>query len=185
MKRNGILKILKALEFAAEKHKDQRRKGKDATPYINHPIQVASLLVEYGKEEDVDLIRAALLHDTIEDTETTPDELEQHFGLEVKRLVLEVTDDKNLPKKIRKQLQVEDAPKKSDKAKMLKLSDKICNIKDVVHSPPSHWSVERRKEYLDWAEKVVKGLKGVHPVLEEMFYKYLIEGKEILSKFES
>ena len=180
MKRYELLKVLKALEFAAEKHKDQRRKGKESTPYINHPIQVAAMLVEYSHEDDAELIQAAILHDTIEDTVTTPEELEKHFGHEVKCLVLEVTDDKNLPKNVRKQLQIDNAPKKSDKAKRLKLVDKICNIKDIVNFPPSDWPIERRIEYLDWAEKVVKGLKGVHPVLEEMFFKELKEGREKL-----
>lgn len=182
MKRYELLKVLKALEFAAEKHKDQRRKGKESTPYINHPIQVAAMLVEYGHEDDAELIQAAILHDTIEDTETTPEELEKHFGHEVKCLVLEVTDDKNLPKNVRKQLQIDTAPKKSDKAKRLKLVDKICNIKDIVNFPPSDWPLERRIEYLDWAEKVVKGLKGVHPVLEEMFFKELKEGRKKMKK---
>src|SRR5512134_20524 len=131
--------LLKALRFSAEKHVDQRRKDARSSPYINHPIQVVETLWRVGKVRDVTLLVAAILHDTIEDTATTPEEIRDEFGEEVLALVLEVTDDKSLPKQVRKQLQVETASHKTGNAKLLKLADKICNVHDVVKSPPSVW----------------------------------------------
>ena len=175
----GIL--LKALRFAAEKHSRQRRKDPQQTPYINHPVLVAELLWNVGKEEDVPLIVAALLHDTIEDTQTSPEEIESLFGPEVLSLVLEVTDDKNLPKVERKRLQVETAPHKSLRAKRLKLADKISNISDIGLATPKDWTMKRKREYLDWAEKVIAGLKGCNPNLEKMFERTLQEARVRLS----
>src|SRR5438270_4697478 len=128
--------LLKALAFAAHKHRDQRRKDARASPYINHPIALANVLRNEGNIADPLVICAALLHDTIEDTETTPEELEREFGKRVRDVVLEVTDDKLLPKKERKRLQIEHAPHLSRAAKLVKLADKICNLRDVADSPP-------------------------------------------------
>lgn len=172
--------ILKALRFSAEKHTDQRRKDAKSSPYINHPIQVAETLWRIGGVRDVNLLAAAILHDTIEDTNTTPKELEKEFGEEVLSLVLEVTDDKSLPKQTRKQLQIEHASHKSEKAKMLKIADKLNNIQDIVKSPPSNWTLERKQEYLLWSEKVVAGLRGVSPELESQYDELLKEGKQSL-----
>jgi len=169
--------ILKALRFSAEKHTDQRRKDASASPYINHPIQVVETLWSIGGVRDVNLLTAAILHDTIEDTNTTPEELEAEFGEEVLSLVLEVTDDKSLPKQTRKQLQIEHSSHKSRKAKMLKIADKINNIQDIVKSPPASWTLERKQEYLLWSEKVVAGLRGVNPALEGQYDALLAEGK--------
>lgn len=170
--------ILKALRFAAGRHNDQRRKDAKSSPYINHPIEVAETLWRVGEVRDEVLLVAAILHDTIEDTDTTSEEIEKEFGKEVLDLVLEVTDDKSLPKQTRKQLQIEHAPHKSRKAKLLKLADKINNIHDIIKSPPSNWSLERRQEYLLWTEKVVAGLRGVHPKLEGQYDELLAEGKQ-------
>ena len=172
--------ILKALRFAAEKHNDQRRKDAKASPYINHPIQVAETLWSVGDVRDINLLAAAILHDTIEDTATTPDEIRMKFGEDVLALVLEVTDDKSLPKQTRKQLQIEHAPHKSERAKLLKLSDKINNVYDIVQSPPSSWNLERKQEYLLWTEKVVAGLRGVNQKLEARFDALLADGKHSL-----
>src|SRR5512143_2634803 len=131
--------ILKALRFSAEKHNDQRRKDAKASPYINHLIQVTETLWTIGEVRDVTLLVASILHDTIEDTATTQEEIRQNFGEEVLALVLEVTDDKSLPKQVRKQLQVEHAPHKSHNAKLLKLADKISNIQDIIRFPPRDW----------------------------------------------
>jgi len=139
--------ILKAASFAAVKHRDQRRKDAAASPYINHPLELARVLADVGGVTDAATLCAALLHDTIEDTDTTRDELARQFGEEVAALVAEVTDDKSLPKAERKRLQVEHAATISDKAKRVKLADKICNLRDVATSPPSDWSLERRREY--------------------------------------
>jgi GTP diphosphokinase / guanosine-3',5'-bis(diphosphate) 3'-diphosphatase len=172
--------ILKALCFSAEKHTDQRRKDAKSSPYINHPIQVAETLWTIGEVRDVTLLLASILHDTIEDTETLPDEIEAEFGEDVLALVLEVTDDKSLSKEIRKQLQVETAPHKSRNAKLLKLADKICNVRDITASPPSDWSLERRQEYLLWTEKVVAGLRGVNEKLESYYDHLLKNGKQLM-----
>jgi len=172
--------ILKAFRFAAEKHNDQRRKDAKSSPYINHLIGVAETLWSVGDVRDVNLLVAAILHDTIEDTDTTSDEIKTQFGEEVLSLVLEVTDDKSLPKQTRKQLQVEHAPHKSVKAKMLKIADKINNIRDVIQSPPESWTLERRQEYLLWSEKVVAGLRGVNPKLESQYDELLADGKHSL-----
>jgi len=173
---NNIALNLKALEFAAFRHRSQVRKGKDRTPYINHPIQVANLLVNEAGEYDPVLISAAILHDVVEDTVNTVgeraeliDQISVIFGEEILSITLEVTDDKTLDKKERKRLQVENASHKSDKAKKLKIADKIMNVRDITDNPPDDWSMQRITEYLEWAEKVVAGLRGVNHKLEELF----------------
>lgn len=161
--------ILRALAFAAHKHRDQRRKGADAPPYINHPIALANLLWNEGGVHDPVVIAAALLHDTIEDTETTHDELAAEFGDAIAGVVAEVTDDTTLSRAARKQLQIDHAPELSRAAKLVKLADKICNLRDVAASPPVDWPLRRRQEYFEWAAAVVAGLRGVHPGLERLF----------------
>lgn len=177
---NGMNLLLKAARFSAEKHRDQRRKDTFASPYINHPIRVAETLASIGGVENPSLLAAALLHDTIEDTGTQPEEIEAGFGAEVLSIVLEVTDDKSLPKQERKRLQIEHAPHKSEQAKLLKLADKICNIHDILHAPPESWSLERKREYLLWTEQVIAGLRGTHPALERRYDELLAEGKRML-----
>jgi guanosine-3',5'-bis(diphosphate) 3'-pyrophosphohydrolase len=179
---DATTRLLSALQFSAAKHRDQRRKDRDASPYINHPIEVAHLLASVGRVTDVAVLVAAVLHDTIEDTETTPEELEQRFGAEVRGLVAELTDDKRLPKAERKRLQVERAPHKSERAKLIKLGDKICNVRDVTHRPPADWTADRRREYLDWTEQVVAGCRGVNPALERCFDEALREGRSVITE---
>lgn len=161
--------IFRALAFSAHKHRDQRRKDANASPYINHPIALARLLSIEGGVTDVQVLCAALLHDTIEDTETSPEELAEHFGEAIRNIVMELTDDKSLPKEERKRLQVEHAAHASHSAKLVKLADKICNLGDVADNPPPDWSLQRKQEYFDWAKAVVDKLKGVHPGLEAVF----------------
>jgi len=161
--------LVKAVAFAADKHRNQRRKDADASPYINHPIALANVLVNEGGVQDVTVLCAAVLHDTIEDTETTADELRALFGDQVASVVLEVTDDKSLEKSVRKQKQIEHAPHISPQAQLVKLADKISNLRDILASPPADWSVERKQAYFDWAANVVAGLRGVHPGLEAVF----------------
>ncbi len=136
--------LLKAVAFAAEKHRDQRRKDADASPYINHPIELASLLKQQGIA-DITVLCAALLHDTIEDTNTTDDELQREFGDSITAVVREVTDDKTLHKSDRKRLQIEHARSLSNRARLVKLADKICNLRDIVASPPANWPRQRKK----------------------------------------
>lgn len=161
--------VVRAVQFAADKHRMQRRKDADASPYINHSIALADVLANEGGVSDPVVLCAALLHDTIEDTDTSADELRQAFGDEIADIVLEVTDDKALPKQQRKALQIEHARHVSPRAKLVKLADKICNLRDIVASPPADWSAQRKAEYFDWAADVVAGLRGSHPVLEALF----------------
>jgi GTP diphosphokinase / guanosine-3',5'-bis(diphosphate) 3'-diphosphatase len=161
--------LLRALAFAAHKHRDQRRKDPEASPYINHPIALADVLVNEGAVSDIEVLCAALLHDTVEDTATTAQELKEIFGARIARIVAEVTDDQALPKAERKRLQVEHAGELSAEAKLVKLADKICNLRDVAERPPASWDLARRREYFDWAKRVVDGLRGVHPRLEAAF----------------
>lgn len=162
-------KILAAIAFAADKHRNQRRKDAAASPYINHPIALANVLANEAGIDDERVLIAAILHDTVEDTETTAQELVRHFGQEIAEIVLEVTDDKSLLKAERKQQQIDHAPTISRRAKLVKLADKICNLRDIASSPQAGWSLRRKQEYFDWAKAVIDGLRGVHPSLEFLF----------------
>jgi len=173
-------RIFEALTFAALKHRDQRRKDAEASPYINHPIAVASVLAIEAQVTDEALLLAAILHDTVEDTETSVSELASRFGDEVAQLVAEVTDDKSLPKQVRKDLQVLHAPAASSGAKSIKIADKICNVRDVTAHPPENWSLDRRREYLRWADRVVAGCRGVDARLEQIFDETMGNGWETL-----
>jgi GTP diphosphokinase / guanosine-3',5'-bis(diphosphate) 3'-diphosphatase len=164
-----VNKLLAAIGFAADKHRNQRRKDHQASPYINHPIALANVLANEAGVEDECVLIAAILHDTIEDTDTTVEELLHGFGKDVTDVVMEVTDDKSLAKADRKRLQIEHAPHLSGRAKLVKLADKICNLRDIANSPPADWSVERKQEYFDWAKAVVDGMGRVHPGMEGIF----------------
>jgi guanosine-3',5'-bis(diphosphate) 3'-pyrophosphohydrolase len=161
--------LIRAAAFAAGKHRRQRRKDADASPYINHPIALANLLANEAAVEDARVLVAALLHDTIEDTATTAQELEVAFGTEVAGIVVEVTDDKSLPKVERKQAQIEHAASLSNRAKLVKLADKICNLRDMNDAPPAGWPLERRRDYFDWAKQVIDRMRGAHSKLEALF----------------
>jgi guanosine-3',5'-bis(diphosphate) 3'-pyrophosphohydrolase len=178
----NVTRLLKAIEFAAHKHRSQRRKSGEAVPYINHPITVARLLAEVGGIEDEDVLVAAVLHDTLEDTATTRDELEAAFGPVVLHLVDEVTDDKSLPKAQRKRLQVTHAPGLSTGAALIKLADKIANVHDLSHAPPEDWSQDQIREYLDWAEEVVGKCPDVNRALRARFAEVVREGREALAR---
>ncbi len=180
----GSAQLLKALEYASHRHRTQKRKGTRNIPFINHPIQVASLLANEGGETDPVLLTAAVLHDVIEDTVNSAEErtelmneISGIFGDEILALTMEVTDDKTLEKKVRKQLQVEHANNKSLRAKKLKIADKITNLRDIIIDPPGWWSNDRILEYISWAEQVFEGLKGVNPVLEDIFRKTVAEAR--------
>ncbi|MEI6414560.1 MAG: HD domain-containing protein [Pseudomonadota bacterium] len=174
----NALFLLKAIDFAARKHQRQRRKDHAASPYINHPIQVALLLAEVGGVTDPEVLAAAVLHDTLEDTQTTPEELESLFGARVRGIVEQVTDNKSLPKDTRKRQQIEHAPSLTPAAVLVKIGDKIANVADILASPPAGWSLERRFQYLDWAEAVVAGCpSGINTALESHFAAVLAEGR--------
>ncbi len=161
--------MTKVLDFAARKHADHRRKGVREEPYINHLAEVARLLADATDGDDLDLVLAGLLHDTIEDTKTTFEELVSEFGTVVADLVAEVTDDKSLEKAVRKRRQVETAPIKSDRAKMIKIADKTSNLRSIIASPPKDWSTERQREYFEWAREVISGCRDVNAKLEGWF----------------
>ncbi|KXW56469.1 HD domain-containing protein [Ferrovum sp. PN-J185] len=171
--------LLSVIQFAADKHRHQRRKDFHASPYINHPLALAYVLSNEAGIVDINVLSAALLHDTIEDTDTTLEELIERFGSKIASIVLEVTDDKSLPKQQRKQLQIDHAPHSSDEAKLVKLADKICNLRDLFDYPPHGWSVERIHDYFDWSEKVIAGLRGVNPKLEYLVDQLLQRRTEI------
>jgi (p)ppGpp synthase/HD superfamily hydrolase len=172
--------LLAVLKFAAHKHTRQRRKDLEATPYINHPIEVAEVLSRIGGITDLPTLQAAILHDTIDDTETSPQELEDYFGQEVRLLVQEVTDDKSLPKQERKRLQVEHAPNLSTSAKLIKIGDKICNVSEITPTQPAEWPLQRKLEYLDWTEKVVLGCRDCNLDLEQHFDAWIPYGERQL-----
>ena len=161
--------LVRAIAFAANKHKDQRRKDEAASPYINHPVALINLLVHEGGVTDLATLVAAVLHDTIEDTQTTSEEVQAVFGTVIRTIVDEVTDDKALGRSACKQAQIDKAPNLSHQARAVKLADKICNLRDVAMNPPAGWDTDRRQAYFDWAKQVIDGLRGHHPLLEVLF----------------
>ncbi|MGD9562747.1 MAG: HD domain-containing protein [Pyrinomonadaceae bacterium] len=179
---NDLKRLLEAAAFAAKQHAGQKRKGKDEEPYINHPLEAANLLAGVGGIDDIDVLMAAILHDTVEDTATTKDDLEQRFGPKTAGIVMEVTDDKDLPKAERKLLQIEHAPHLSTGAKLVKLADKISNITDILDRPPVDWDESRRREYVRWGERVVAGLRGVNDPLESLFDKIIERARKQLGE---
>jgi GTP diphosphokinase / guanosine-3',5'-bis(diphosphate) 3'-diphosphatase len=169
--------FLKALRFAAEKHRIKPRKDAAQTPYINHPIAVVELLWVVGGIREMQILIAAILHDIVEDTDTNPEEIQRYFGEAVLGFVLELSDNKSLPKNKRKRLQIETAPGKTPEAKCIKLADFVCNLRDISQSPPADWPLERIREYLLWTEKVAAGLRGINPELEQCYDLELARGK--------
>lgn len=171
--------FIRAVSFAAHKHRNQRRKNLESPPYINHPIALADLLANEAGINSLIVLCAAILHDTIEDTETSESELRSIFGVAVAEIVLEVTDDKSLLKEERKHKQIERARNCSHEAKLVKLADKICNLRDILASPPAGWSLERKQAYFDWAGNVIDGVRGSHSGLEEIFDSLLGRRSEL------
>lgn len=179
----AIVALLRAVNFAAQKHARQRRKGEATEPYVNHVIEVAGMLADATAAGDPILLIAGVLHDTVEDTATTPDEIAAEFGAEVSDLVAEVTDDKSLEKQVRKRLQVENTPGKSARAKMIKLADKTSNLRAIIASPPKDWDSARKREYFEWARQVTDGCRGVNVELEAWFDEAYEAGLETLGQY--
>ena len=170
--------VLKATQFAALKHCDQRRKdGK--TPYIIHPISVAMILLEIGSIEDLEILSAALLHDTLEDTDTSAHELEKIFGSRVRIIVEELTDNDMLTFSQRKQMQIDNAPYLSKDATLVRIADKISNVSDVIENPPPEWNQKRCNKYVDWAEAVMNNCQKVNQDLENHFFELLTEYRKL------
>jgi guanosine-3',5'-bis(diphosphate) 3'-pyrophosphohydrolase len=165
----AIPALMEATLFAADKHRGQKRKDAQKTPYINHPIYVVNLMAGVGGITDIELLQAGMLHDTVEDTETSPEEIEGRFGYAVRSLVMEVTDDKSLEKQERKRIQIEKAPRLSPRAKVIKLADKIANLTDMIASPPALWPLDRRQQYVVWSNKVIAGCRGHNERLEKIY----------------
>lgn len=166
---DGLGVLMRALAFTADRHRGQRRKNVAQHPYINHPIALANILVNEGGITDIEVLCAALLHDVIEDCGVTEEEVAAEFGVGIAGLVVEVTDDKGLPKDERKRRQVEKAPTLSRGAALIKLADKIANLRDILDTPPADWDPGRKRQYFDWAKEVIQGLRGAHEALEAVF----------------
>ena len=166
---NDLVLLTRAADYAARQHIAQRRKGERSEPYVNHLTEVASLLAEATDGGDPILVMGGLLHDTLEDTDATYEDLVERFGPEVASLVAEVTDDKGQPKQMRKQMQIEKTASKSTRARLLKIADKTSNLRSLVTSPPAGWPLERMREYVVWARDVVRSCRGLNPRLEAAF----------------
>lgn len=177
-------KFLSALSFAAYKHRNQRRKDAAETPYINHPIAVANILLNEAGITGETVLISALLHDTVEDTDTSFEEIEQQFGRMVREIVAEVTDDKSLPQAERKQKQIEHASGLSDRAGLLKLADKTANLRDMINATPDGWPASRIDDYIEWGSAVVAQLRGRHTQLEALFDKAYTQAKAALNHKE-
>jgi GTP diphosphokinase / guanosine-3',5'-bis(diphosphate) 3'-diphosphatase len=165
----NLVLVQKAMEYATQQHHGQSRKDEANTPYINHPIALADLLMNFAGITDTNVIVAALLHDTVEDTDSTVEDIEELFGTAIRNIVIEVTDDKSLPSPERKRLQIEHAANISYEAKLVKLADKICNLRDIITRPPVKWSLQRKQEYFEWAKAVIDQLRGTNEKLETLF----------------
>src|SRR3954447_17384566 len=181
----SVVQVMKAADTAARWHVHQRRKGSAQEPYINHLLEVANLVAHATEGADPQLVIAALLHDAVEDQGVTPETIATDFGQHVANIVMEVTDDKSLPKAERKLKQVEFASNKSREAKLIKLADKTSNLRAVANSPAPDWSVGRRREYVEWAMNVVKGLRGTSPWLENQFHNAVKQALRSLDPFEA
>lgn len=172
---------VRALAFATLRHTDQRRKGRRAQPYVNHLVEVALLVSEATDGADAGLVAAALLHDVVEDQDVTLDEITTTFGADVAHLVVEATDDKSLPAPERKRLQVEHAPHLSRRGKMLKLADKIANLRSLAEDPPEDWDEARLVAYVNWAQAVADGLRGVSADLDAAFARATQDARDAIA----
>ncbi len=177
-----VVTLVRAMGFAARKHREQKRKGEAGEPYVNHVIDVTLRVSDATGGEDILAILGAILHDILEDTCTTEEELTREFGPQVTSLVGELTDDKSLPRATRKQIQVETVSSKSRRAKMIKLADKTSNLISIIESPPRDWDISRRKEYFEWAHNVVLGCRGSNARLEEEFDRAYYRGIDALEE---
>ena len=179
---DAVTLVMHAADFAARRHSSQRRKGAAGEPYVNHLVEVAALLAEATGGSDAALVAAGLLHDTLEDTATDYEELDAAFGPDIAGLVAEVTDDKSLPKAERKRRQIVGAPAASPRARLLKIADKTSNLRTLVTSPPANWDMARVVEYIDWAEKVVAGCRGLNDWLDRAFDAAMTDARAAIGK---
>lgn len=171
----------KALAYATKQHDGQTRKGEGEIPYITHPINVTNILYQIGGIRDVEILMAATLHDTIEDTNSDREDIVRLFGERVAGLVCEMTDNKEDPKFKRKLDQIYNTPRKSTEGKCIKLADKIANLTDLAENPPMDWDLERKQNYCTWAHRVVVGARGVNPALEAKFDEAYANAMKVFS----
>jgi (p)ppGpp synthase/HD superfamily hydrolase len=179
---NDLTRIMQAADAAARWHVDQRRKGQAAEPYINHLLEVACLVATATEGREPDVVIAALLHDAVEDQGITIEQISGVYGRKVADIVAEMTDDKSLPKAERKRLQIETAARKSREARLIKLADKTSNLRAIATSPPSDWSIERRRDYIRWAGEVVAKIRGTSPWLEGQFNEAADHAEQSVTK---
>jgi guanosine-3',5'-bis(diphosphate) 3'-pyrophosphohydrolase len=177
---SGMGLVIQAAHFAADKHRDQRRKGARNTPYINHPLEVADRLNRVAGVEDAAILAAAILHDTIEDTQTTRAELASLFGNRIAALVAELTDQPGLTWQERKRREIEHSAHISHDAKLIKLSDKTSNVADTVANPPGEWTLSRRRDYLEFARLVADGCRGINAALDAEFDRVIEDARRRL-----
>lgn len=170
-----------AILFAARSHNGQFRKD-GSTPYINHPLEVMHLLAHTAAVTDTEILMAAVLHDVVEDTDVTAEEIKERFGLRVSKIVMELTDDKTQTKEERKRQQLITADLISPSARLIRISDKICNVYDILYAPPGNWPVSRRIDYLNWADAVVDKIRGTNEAMEKRFDLLLAEGRDFLTE---
>lgn len=164
----SLSKLLEAFELAAEKHRLQRRSGYDGLPYINHLIKVTRILWDVAEVRDANTLLAAILHDIIEDTDTTEAVIAEKFGPSVGSIVLEVSDDMSLPTAERQKIQLDSASSLSKQAKIIRIADKGCNLRDIM-SYPVAWALEKKQDYLQHTLKIIERTRGTHPLLEQWF----------------
>jgi (p)ppGpp synthase/HD superfamily hydrolase len=176
----GLRLVSEAADFAARRHSGMARKGRGNEPYVNHLAEVANLLATATDGTDAELVAAGWLHDTVEDTKTTREELAQKFSKRVATLVADVTDDMTLPKDQRRQQQIIDAPNKSPGAKLIKIADKISNIRARILPQPGQDEREDLIDYVGWAEKVVAGCRGVNAALDRNFDETVKQARSTL-----
>jgi len=182
---SSFIQLIAALDYAAQEHRDQRRKGAEQAPYINHPIALLRILAVEAGITDPEVLTTAVLHDVIEDCSGRDqefiglrrEEIGAGFGAEILALVEAVTDDKALPKAQRKQAQVSHAGDLPPKARLVKLADKIANVRDIARCPPQQWDAQRITEYFDWAERVVDRMRGTDARLEALFDEALAHAR--------
>ncbi|EFO18322.1 hypothetical protein LOAG_10172 [Loa loa] len=163
---DGISLIIEAVDLAARRHRQQRRKDAAQTPYVNHPIGVAYILTSEGQITDTTTIIAAILHDIVEHTKTTDEEIRKMFGDEIADIVKECTMVRSMKREARMKSELEKASKLSHKAKLVQLADKLNNIRDIERGTPLGWTKQHVTEYIIFAKDLLSKIRGIHGPLE-------------------
>jgi len=159
--------VLGAAIFATEKHKSQVRSNEKKTPYIIHPIEVADLVMKIGHVYDKDVLITALLHDVMDDTQTTYEQITSLYGTKVSSYLEEMTSKQGLSLKEQKKQQIMQAFRQNPSVAIIKLSDKLSNLKTLATSPPPSWSRDRIDQYFQWAQTVIENLPESNQLLKK------------------